>query len=204
MIRGRCPMRAIFIDKDGTLIRDVPHNVDPDRIELSDGAGEGLHLLQQRGYRLFIVTNQPGVAKGLFAETALEPVEVRITELLSREQVVLDGFYYCPHHPGGVVQEYASECDCRKPMPGLLMRAAREHGVDLADSWMIGDILHDVEAGNRAGCNTVLIDNGNETEWQMSDERMPDIVAPDLSAAALAIAHYDKTLQRKNMEAAAS
>lgn len=197
-------MRAIFLDKDGTLIKDVPYNVNPELIELSDNAGTGLHLLQQRGYRLFVISNQPGVAKGLFAETALEPVEIRIAELLSREQVVLDGFYYCPHHPDGLLHDFAIDCDCRKPMPGMLLRAAREHGIDLSRSWMIGDILHDVEAGNRAGCRTVLIDNGNETEWDISPARMPDFVVPDLHAAALAIARHDEVVQRTRMELAAS
>ena len=197
-------MQAIFLDKDGTLIKDVPHNVDPDLVELSDGAGDGLHLLQQRGYRLFVISNQPGVAKGLFAEIALEPVEIRIAELLSQEQVVLDGFYYCPHHPDGVVEGYAIDCDCRKPMPGLLLRAAREHGIDLSRSWMVGDILNDIEAGSRAGCKTVLIDNGNETEWQLSAARMPDMILPNLYAAALAIARHDETGKSNGMEMAAS
>jgi D-glycero-D-manno-heptose 1,7-bisphosphate phosphatase len=185
-------MHAIFLDKDGTLIKDVPHNVDPGLIELSPRAGEGLHMLQQHGYHLFVITNQPGVAKGLFPEEALGPVEARITELLSTEQVVLDGFYYCPHHPDGTVARYAADCDCRKPMPGLIARAASENRIDLSRSWMVGDILHDVEAGKRAGCGTVLIDNGNETEWHMSPERIPDLVAPDLFEAALAILEQDR------------
>lgn len=194
-------MQAIFLDKDGTLVKDVPHNVDPDRVELSDKAGDGLHLLQQRGYHLIVISNQPGIAKGLFTEAALEPVEIRIAELLSREQVVLDGFYYCPHHPDGSVPGYATDCDCRKPMPGMLLRAARENGIDLARSWMIGDILHDIEAGKRAGCRTVLIDNGNETEWEISPARIPDLVVPDLHAAALAIARQDELRQQNCMEA---
>jgi D-glycero-D-manno-heptose 1,7-bisphosphate phosphatase len=193
-------MQAIFLDKDGTLVNDVPHNVDPNLIELCDKAGDGLHLLQKLGYHLFVITNQPGVAKGMFAEAALNPVEARLTELLSREQVVLDGFYYCPHHPDGTMPDYAVDCDCRKPMPGMLLRAAQEHGINLSRSWMIGDILHDVEAGNRAGCKTVLIDNGNETEWDMSPERSPDLVVPDLYAAAIAIARQDGAGQPSNME----
>ena len=83
---------------------------------------------------------------------------------------------------------YALECDCRKPQPGLLHEAAAEHGIDLAGSWMVGDILNDVEAGNRAGCHTVLIDNGNETEWLLTPARMPDLVAADLYSAAQQIA----------------
>lgn len=181
-------MRAIFLDKDGTLVEDIPYNVNPALIELTWQAGPALQILQQLGYRLIVVTNQSGVAKGLFTETALQPVQTRLSERLAQYGVTLSGFYYCPHSPDGAVARYAVACTCRKPMPGMLLRAAQEQGIDLAQSWMIGDILHDVEAGRRAGCRTVLIDNGNETEWQMSALRTPDVSAPNLYAAALQIA----------------
>ncbi|HVL75092.1 MAG TPA: HAD family hydrolase [Noviherbaspirillum sp.] len=181
-------MRAIFLDKDGTLIEDVPYNVDPALITLSWQAGPALQLLQHLGYKLIVVTNQSGVARGLFTEAALLPVRRRLDALLAQYGVRLDGFYYCPHSPQGVVERYAVSCTCRKPMPGLLTRAAHEHGLDLGQSWMIGDILNDVEAGRRAGCRTVLIDNGNETEWERSPLRVPDLVAPDLHTAAGLIA----------------
>lgn len=184
-------MRAIFLDKDGTLVENVPYNVNPDLIELTWQAGQGLQLLRQMDYALFIVTNQPGVAKGLFTEGALGPVEHRLGERLAQYGVTLDGFYYCPHSPDAVVGRYAISCTCRKPMPGMLLRAAREHGIDLAQSWMIGDILHDIEAGRRAGCRTVLIDNGNETEWTLSPMRTPHLTASDLHAAAAMIASMD-------------
>src|SRR5690348_10854912 len=179
--------RAVFLDKDGTLIEDVPYNVDPARVCLAPGAIEGLRSLGGAGFRLIVVSNQSGVAHGLFAEAALAGVEARLRELLAAGGVSLDGFYYCPHHPGGSVAAYAVACDCRKPLPGLLRQAAREHGIDLAASWLVGDILNDVEAGRRAGCRTVLLDNGHETEWVMSDLRKPDHTAPDLPAAARAI-----------------
>jgi histidinol-phosphate phosphatase family protein len=178
---------AVFLDKDGTLIDDVPYNVDPGRIVLSANAGAGLALLRDAGYRLFIVSNQSGVARGLFDEAALDAVWRRIGELLAPWRVTIDGVYWCPHHPQGSVAAYADDCDCRKPQPGMLLRAAGEHGIDLQRSWMIGDILHDVEAGHRAGCAAALIDNGNETEWQMSPLRQPDLVAADLLEAAQAI-----------------
>jgi histidinol phosphatase-like enzyme len=88
------------------------------------------------------------------------------------------------------VSDYACDCHCRKPMPGMLLQAARDHGIDLRSSWMVGDILHDVEAGNRAGCRTVLIDNGNETEWRLGPRRIPTRMAPDLYAAAMLIASH--------------
>jgi histidinol-phosphate phosphatase family protein len=188
-------MRAIFLDKDGTLVENVPYNVNPALLQLSWHAGPGLQLLKQLGYALFIVTNQAGVAKGLFTESALKPVQARLAEQLAQYGVTLDGFYYCPHSPDGVVGRYAIDCTCRKPMPGMLHRAAREHGIDLARSWMIGDILNDVEAGRRAGCSTVLIDNGNETEWHMTPQRKPHLTAADLYEAATLIAALENQPQ---------
>ena len=177
-------MRAIFLDKDGTLVEDLPYNVDPKLLRLAPGALDGLRLLRAAGYGLFVISNQSGVARGLFPESALAPVEARLRELLGRAGVALAGFYYCPHHPRGRVAGYALVCRCRKPAPGLVRRAAREHAVELGASWFIGDILDDVEAGRRAGCRTVLIDNGNETEWRLTALRQPDHTAPNLLSAA--------------------
>jgi D-glycero-D-manno-heptose 1,7-bisphosphate phosphatase len=180
-------MRAVFLDKDGTLVEDVSFNVDPARIRLAVRAGAALRLLASLGYVLFVVSNQSGVARGMFDEAALGPVRSRLTELLREEGVALRQIACCPHHPDGVVRRYAVICNCRKPAPGMLLELGREHGIDLHASWMIGDILDDVEAGNRAGCRTVLIDNGNETLWQISSARVPDLVATDLYGAAEAI-----------------
>lgn len=168
---------AIFVDKDGTLVHDVPYNVDPARIALAPGAGEAVRRFAQSGLRVIVVSNQPGAALGLFDEVELRGVERRLRELLDDR---LAGFYYCPHHP-------EAGCACRKPGPGMLQRAARELGVDLGRSWMIGDILDDVEAGRRAGCRTCLIDNGNETQWRLGELRRPDRVAADLAEAAALI-----------------
>ena len=184
--------RAIFIDKDGTLIPDVAHNVNPELINLYPFAARGLRMLQERGYALFVVSNQSGVAHGIFEEQALQPVEERIDALLAREQVKLGGYYFCLHHPAGKVAPYASECNCRKPQPGLIRRAAAEHGIDLARSWMVGDILNDVESGRRAGCKTVLISTGNETEWTLSSLRLPHLITFNLYRAAEAILLTDR------------
>lgn len=183
--------KAIFLDKDGTLIDDLPYNTDPRLISLCSGAGSALRLLARLDYRFFVVSNQDGVAHGHFPEADLGAVSARLTDLLFRERLSLDGFYYCPHHPDGKLRSFAVECMCRKPMPGMLVRAAREHDIDLHASWMIGDILHDVEAGNRAGCRTVLIDSGNETEWRLGNHRIPTRVVSDIYAAALIIAAED-------------
>jgi D,D-heptose 1,7-bisphosphate phosphatase len=178
---------AVFLDKDGTLIADVPYNVDPHRMTLMPGTGAGLRRLAAMGYKLLAVSNQPGVALGYFSPEALGDVARRLTQLLLDENVVLDGFYYCPHHPDGTARPFSRLCTCRKPMPGMLLRAAAEHDIDLRASWMIGDILDDVEAGCRAGCRTLLIDNGNETVWHRSRWRWPTATAPDLDAASLMV-----------------
>jgi D-glycero-D-manno-heptose 1,7-bisphosphate phosphatase len=187
MQRNRRPIPAVFLDKDGTLIDDVPYNIDPGRIDLAPGAGHGTAMLSEAGYALVVVSNQSGVARGLFLEDALLAVERRIRELLAEFYVPLAGFYYCPHHPQGSVPRYTTPCTCRKPEPGMILRAADELGLDLARSWLIGDILDDVEAGHRAGCRSVLIDNGHETQWQWNPLRRPDIVAADLAQAARSI-----------------
>jgi histidinol-phosphate phosphatase family protein len=174
-------VRAVFLDKDGTLVENVPYNVDPARIRLTAGAAEAVVALAQHGYRVIVVSNQPGIGMGLFAADAIDGVERRLREL-----VPLDAFYYCPHRPD-------EGCRCRKPQAGLLERAAREQNVDLAASWMVGDILDDIEAGRRAGCRTVLLDNGNETEWQLSSQRVPDAIVRGLRDAAGVI------LERENV-----
>ncbi|RJG06716.1 HAD family hydrolase [Noviherbaspirillum cavernae] len=197
-------MRAIFLDKDGTLIENVPHNVNPELIALTWLAGPALQLFQQMGYALFVVSNQPGIAHGCFTEASLETVRHRLAELLAQYGVSLNGFYYCPHSADGMVAPYATQCACRKPEPGMLRRAAQEHGIDLARSWMIGDILDDVEAGMRAGCRTALIDNGNETHWHLSALRTPHVIAPDLHAAAQRIALLDEVAAGRRREAGGS
>lgn len=179
--------KAVFLDKDGTLVEDVPYNVNPELIRLTDGALEGLRFLQDMGYQLFIVTNQSGIARGYFREQDLKPTIKKIRELLSQAGVSLKGFYYCPHSPSGEVQKYAVDCFCRKPQPGMLYRAALEHNINLAESWMIGDILNDVEAGNHAGCRTILIDNQHETEWDLTPLRWPQFIVRDLFEAARTI-----------------
>lgn len=184
--------KAVFLDKDGTLIEDVPYNVDPSQIRLTPGAGKALRLLQQRGYLLIVVSNQPGIALGYFTVQQLHNAVIRLYELLSDEDAYPAAFYYCPHAPMEKRPGYPTPCQCRKPQPGLLHRAAEDFGISLRDSWIIGDILHDVEAGKRAGCRTILLDNGNETEWIMNEYREPDYILEDLEEAAQTILQKEK------------
>lgn len=185
---GHTGRKAVFLDKDGTLIENVPYNVDPERITLLPGTIEGLQLMHAAGYDLVVITNQSGVARGYFTEEQLEAVETHLRETFARHDLPLQGFYYCPHHPDGVVPQYAVTCDCRKPAPGMLLQAARELAIDPSRSWYIGDILNDVEAGRRAGIRTILMDSGGETEWELTPDRLPHHVAGSLAEAGRIIA----------------
>jgi D-glycero-D-manno-heptose 1,7-bisphosphate phosphatase len=179
---GSCMLRpAVFLDKDGTLVHDVPYNVDPARVQLTVGAREAVWMLRAAGYALVVASNQSGVARGLFSTEDLIGVRARLEDLLA---LGFDGFYCCPHLPDGQVRAYAIACECRKPRPGLLTRAARELGLDLSRSWMVGDILGDVEAGARAGCRTALLTGSGETESFDGPLRTPTLVATNLLDAA--------------------
>jgi D-glycero-D-manno-heptose 1,7-bisphosphate phosphatase len=178
--------RAVFLGQDGTLIDNPPFNIDPRRITLGRGAG-ALRALQAHGYRLIVVANQAGVALGRYSLAALAPMEQRIQQLLAATGARLDAFYYCPHLPQSANVRYAIRCLCRKPQPGLMRRAAREWRLDLSQSWLIGDVLDDVEAGNRAGCRTVLLENGSETEWRLGLRREPQYRARSLREAVRVI-----------------
>ena len=175
---------AIFLDKDGTVLADVPYNVDPALMRFEDGAEEGLSRMSSLGWPLIIITNQPGVALGLYPVSAMQIVQDALRALFTKAGATLHGYYYCPHHPEGSQISHAIECTCRKPKPGLLTRAAAEHDIDLPASWFIGDILDDVEAGNRAGCRTILLVNGHETEWRDGPWRSPHHCAADLNEAS--------------------
>jgi D-glycero-D-manno-heptose 1,7-bisphosphate phosphatase len=194
----RTMKKAIFIDKDGTLIHDIPYNVDASLVQFIPGALEGLTELKKQGYMIILVSNQSGVARGYFTENALESLITKMQEMMRLSEIEIDAFYFCPHHPDGVVHKYAISCDCRKPKPGMLLQAADKYNIDLSQSWMIGDILNDVEAGNAAGCRTILIDNGNETEWVLSERRKPTATVRDLRQAAEAIIHQFEPYEKRS------
>jgi D,D-heptose 1,7-bisphosphate phosphatase len=176
--------KAVFLDKDGTLIPDIPYNVNPDLIGLCEGVIEGLQLLKAAGYIFVVISNQAGVARGLFKYNELEKVKQKLDLLFNTQGIQIERYYFCPHHPLGIITEFTRGCECRKPAPGMILQAAEELQIDCSSSWMMGDILNDVEAGNRAGCRTVLIDNGNETEWVNGSYRTPSFIAANFIDAA--------------------
>jgi histidinol-phosphate phosphatase family protein len=185
--------KAVFFDKDGTLIRNDPYDRSPEHIHLLPGTVEGMQLLHAAGYALVVISNQAGVAHGWFTARAIAAEERGLRHRLAGHQIPLAGYYVCPHHPDGTIAEYRLHCLCRKPKPGLLMLAACELQLDLGRSWMVGDILHDVEAGRSAGCKTVLLTNGNETEWEMTSMRWPDLIGDNVLEAAHLIMTVDES-----------
>ncbi|MFL5642715.1 MAG: D-glycero-alpha-D-manno-heptose-1,7-bisphosphate 7-phosphatase [Chloroflexota bacterium] len=175
---------VVFIDKDGTLIEDLPYNVDPARVRFAPGAREAVRMLGAAGLDLVVVTNQSGVARGYFDEADL----ARLGKHLGREVAALGGrlagFYACPHLPEGSVEAFAIECTCRKPAPGLIQQAAEEIGADTRGSWFIGDTWMDVAAGAAAGCRTILVGPEHRDRPGHPPNVVPDAAVPDLLAAA--------------------
>lgn len=173
---------AVFLDRDGTVIREVDYLADPELVELFPGAGEALRELQQAGFALCLVTNQSGVARGRVSLEALEAIHQRLAELLAAEGVTLDDLQSCPHHP-----EITGPCLCRKPLPGMLLDAAERLDLDLARSWMIGDAERDLRAGERAGCRTLLVETGKgaqELERMTRAGQPPRAFAPGMPEVA--------------------
>ncbi|KPK36543.1 MAG: hypothetical protein AMJ65_16050, partial [Phycisphaerae bacterium SG8_4] len=146
--------KAVFLDRDDTLIEDPGYIDNPDQVKLLDGAAEALIELKNLGYKLVVVTNQSAVARGIITEKVLAEIHERMRQLLAEKNAYLDEIYYCPYHPEGVVPKYRKESNYRKPNPGMLLEAADDMNIDLGDSWCIGNSSSDVEAGSHAGCKT--------------------------------------------------
>lgn len=187
--------KAVFIDRDGTLIEDKGYLGDPEKVVLLEGAGEALRRLREAGYRIVLVTNQSGVARGYYPEDAVGEVHERMCRLLEAEGGQIDAIYYCPYHPKGTVERYAVDSPLRKPSPGMLLEAARDLDIDLKKSWMIGDGFRDVIAGRRAGCRTILLPamlEASRVEGARDPEAEPDFEATTLAEAVdivLGVAH---------------
>jgi D-glycero-D-manno-heptose 1,7-bisphosphate phosphatase len=156
--------RAVFLDRDGTIMIDTGYPKTPEDVLLLPGIPEVLRRLRQAGFRLVLISNQSGICRGLVTADQARSVHERLVSALAEHGVTLDGAYYCPHVP-------EAECECRKPSPGLIHRAARELGLDLTRSFMVGDKLSDVEAGQRAGCRSFLL--AGPTDW---DRILADIL----------------------------
>ena len=162
--------KAVFLDRDGTINKYVGFLRDIDQFELIEGVAEAIKQINASGYLCIVVTNQPVIARGEVTVPQLEEIHNKMETLLGLEGAYIDGLYYCPHHPHkgfeGEVPELKFDCECRKPKPGMLLKAAEDFNIDLSKSWMVGDGENDIKAGENAGCKTCLIgrdDFGQDT-----------------------------------------
>lgn len=183
---------AVFVDRDGTVIVDKNFLIDPDDIEFEAGSVAALRLLQSAGFKIVIISNQSGVARGFFSIDEVDRANACLLELLAAEHIDVDAVYYCPHHPHGSVNEYTMRCDCRKPGPAMVEDAAYQLGLDLRNSYVIGDKIDDVNLGKVVGATPVLV----ETGYGQRDRRLLEtaefysdvFIADNLLAAARRIA----------------
>lgn len=195
--------KAVFLDRDQTLIEDPGYINHPSQVRLLPGVAQALIQLKKLGYLLVVVSNQSGVARGLVTEEVLQQIHHRLKKLLADEGAFLDAIYYCPFHPEGVIPQYRCESDLRKPNPGMLLKAAQELAIDLSCSWMIGDSFRDIEAGLRAGCKTILIESPVRRLQPGPSDPVPDRKVASLREAANLIRMLDQRPQSKESPAAA-
>lgn len=176
--------KACFLDRDGVLITDMDYLKDPEKVELIPRAAEALKMLKKAGYMIIVISNQSGVARGMFEESDVIAVNRKINELLSKDGIPIDDFYYCPHHFEGNVAEYSFECECRKPSPGMILQATEDHDIDLSKSFMIGDKVSDFHAANNAGCHLGILVRTGHGESQIAENDTSGIqVCDDISCA---------------------
>jgi D-glycero-D-manno-heptose 1,7-bisphosphate phosphatase len=179
--------RAVFMDRDGTISEEVGYVNHPSRYKVFPYSPAAVHLLNDKGWLAILVTNQAGVARGYFTEDVITSVHTLLETELEEHDAHLDAIYYCAHHPSVGEAPYRTECNCRKPKPGLIEKAAGDFDIDLGASWMIGDRYSDIELAANAGTRSALVLSGYGLgEWEYQRDRWkiaPDIVAPNLLEA---------------------
>ena len=167
---------AVFVDRDGTLIEDVGYLDRLERLKLFPYTLDAIRLLNRAGYKVVVVTSQNGVAQGVLTEEFLGEAHAHLSRLCEEAGGKIDGFYYCPHSTHAVVERYRTDCECRKPKPGMILAAARDHAIDLSRSFVVGDRWRDIEMGLAAGTKAVLVETGyGRTEATRRPANIPPV-----------------------------
>jgi D-glycero-D-manno-heptose 1,7-bisphosphate phosphatase len=178
---------AVFLDRDGTILDELGYVTPSTEIKVFPFSAEAITRLTQAGYPVVVITNQGGIALGLYDHAFVDRTHAELAETLARDGADITAWYYCPHHPEGKVTEFTGACGCRKPATGMLEAAARDLGLDLSASWVVGDQWRDVELAHRAGARSVLVRTGYgaglEADWP-ADVATPTVICDDLLAAA--------------------
>ncbi len=205
---ARAMVPAVFLDRDGTLVHEVENAGDPDQVRLIRGADAVVASLGGLGYKVVVVTNQGGVARGLYTEQDVAAVHEKISELVQRNSNArIDRFYYCPYSPEGTIESYRRDHPWRKPQPGMLLQAAEDLDIDLSQSWMIGDNVFDTQAGRAAGVRTILLrpefSNVQHATAEQQTQWHCDYVAPTLIEAVKAVVQQRKPEAYEQMRDAA-
>lgn len=188
---------AVFLDRDGVICEEKNYVHRKEDFVILPKVAEAIRLLNQNRYKVIVVTNQGGIAKGLYSLKEMEVLHEHMIQLLLKEKASIDKIYFCPHHPGGVIPEYRQSCLCRKPSPGMLHQAQRDFHLYLKESFLVGDKTSDIKAGERAGCKTILV----ETGYGGKDATMPanpHFKAKDLYTAVTQIILPRKSSQEDN------
>jgi len=179
--------RAVFLDRDGTMAKDVPYCSRPENFKLFPDTAKAIKLLSEYGFKVIVITNQSGIARGYFTEEALDKIHDKMQRMLAEEGTCVNGIYFCPHHP-------EDNCDCRKPKPKLILQAARDFDIDLKQSFVVGDLQTDIEMSKAVGCSTVLI--SRENNYRQIE---PDCIANNLLQVAKWIVSITPVIRREAM-----
>ena len=172
--------RAVFLDRDGTMAKDVHYCRCPEDFKLFPNTAKAIKLLSEHGFKVIVITNQSGIARGYFTEEALAQIHEKMKTELAKEGAWIDGIYYCPHHPD-------DNCNCRKPKPKLVLQAAKEHDIDLKHSFVVGDLSLDIDLGKAVGCKTILLLDSPQEDMNIS----PDYIASDLLEATQYVLQWE-------------
>lgn len=180
------PNKAVFLDRDGVITQDPPHYAHRiDQLALIEGCSEAIKKLNSAHYKVIVITNQSGVAKGMYPEECVKIFNDEMVMRLQTADAYIDAIYYCPHHPKAIIPEYRIDCTCRKPKPGMIVEGGGKNNIDLKSSFLVGDKWSDIEAGRTAGCRTILVKTGHGLQEYKREKHAVDYIAEDLLDAVV-------------------
>ena len=181
---------AVFLDRDGTINEEVGYLDSLDKLKIIPSAYEAIRLINESGMKVVVISNQAGVARGFFTEDFVKITHEHLQTALRQQGASIDNFYYCPHHPTEGIEPYRKDCNCRKPAPGMLLRAVQDLNIDLTRSYLVGDRFNDMEAGKKIGVRGILVKTGfgqsllqDDGPDEATPENKPDFIAADILEA---------------------